>query len=73
VSQAPDSEDAPTLNCFEPHGDGDLEAFPARWSDRDRLSAIAEILGCASGTIKSRCVRGRAKLVLLLSHLRSGH
>ena len=29
-----------------------------------------EILGCAVGTIKSRCSRGRARLVPLLAHLR---
>ncbi|QDP98507.1 RNA polymerase sigma factor SigM [Microlunatus elymi] len=30
----------------------------------------AAMLGCATGTIKSRCARGRAKLVPLLRHLR---
>lgn len=30
----------------------------------------ARILGCATGTIKSRCARGRAKLAPLLQHLR---
>lgn len=30
----------------------------------------ARLLGCAPGTIKSRCARGRAKLVPLLTHLR---
>lgn len=30
----------------------------------------ARILGCAPGTIKSRCARGRAKLLPMLGHLR---
>lgn len=34
------------------------------------VEEAAAILGCATGTIKSRCSRGRAKLVPLLSHLR---
>lgn len=32
----------------------------------------AQMLGCAPGTIKSRCARGRAKLLPLLAHLREG-
>lgn len=35
------------------------------------VEEAAQILGCAVGTIKSRCSRGRAKLVPLLSHLRT--
>lgn len=34
------------------------------------VEEAAAILGCAVGTIKSRCSRGRAKLVPLLGHLR---
>lgn len=34
------------------------------------VEEAASILGCAPGTIKSRCARGRAKLVPLLRHLR---
>ncbi|MDO5498422.1 MAG: RNA polymerase sigma factor SigM [Propionibacteriaceae bacterium] len=34
------------------------------------VEEAAQILGCAVGTIKSRCSRGRAKLVPLLAHLR---
>ncbi|GAB3622358.1 RNA polymerase sigma factor SigM [Mariniluteicoccus endophyticus] len=34
------------------------------------VEEAAAILGCAVGTIKSRCARGRAKLVPLLQHLR---
>ncbi|MDO5681585.1 MAG: RNA polymerase sigma factor SigM [Propionibacteriaceae bacterium] len=34
------------------------------------VEEAAQILGCAIGTIKSRCSRGRAKLVPLLAHLR---
>lgn len=34
------------------------------------VEEAAQILGCAVGTIKSRCSRGRAKLVPLLVHLR---
>lgn len=34
------------------------------------VEEAAEILGCATGTIKSRCSRGRTKLVPLLRHLR---
>jgi RNA polymerase sigma factor (sigma-70 family) len=37
-----------------------------------RVEEAARILGCAVGTIKSRCARGRAKLLPLLEHLRSG-
>jgi RNA polymerase sigma-70 factor, ECF subfamily len=35
------------------------------------VEEAAGILGCAVGTIKSRCSRGRARLVPLLAHLRS--
>jgi len=31
----------------------------------------AALLGCPTGTVKSRCARGRAKLVPLLDHLRN--
>ncbi|WP_152365097.1 RNA polymerase sigma factor SigM [Microlunatus speluncae] len=34
------------------------------------VEEAATILGCAPGTVKSRCARGRAKLVPLLRHLR---
>ena len=34
------------------------------------VQEAAEILGCAVGTIKSRCARGRSKLAPLLEHLR---
>lgn len=40
----------------------DMEAYS--------VDEAAEILGCAPGTIKSRCSRGRARLVPLLSHVR---
>src|SRR5665647_1898890 len=33
------------------------------------VDEAAEILGCASGTIKSRCSRGRARLAPLLAHV----
>jgi RNA polymerase sigma-70 factor (ECF subfamily) len=36
------------------------------------VAAAAEILGVAEGTVKSRCARGRAQLVVLLAHLRTG-
>ncbi len=36
------------------------------WSVDD----AARVLGCAPGTVKSRCFRGRAKLAPLLAHLR---
>lgn len=35
------------------------------------VEEAAAMLGCATGTIKSRCSRGRAKLAPLLEHLRS--
>jgi len=35
------------------------------------VEETAAMLGCAPGTIKSRCARGRAKLVPLLGHLRA--
>ena len=34
------------------------------------VEETATMLGCAVGTVKSRCARGRAKLVPLLRHLR---
>lgn len=40
----------------------DMEGYP--------VEQAAAILGCAPGTIKSRCSRGRAKLAPLLVHLR---
>jgi RNA polymerase sigma-70 factor (ECF subfamily) len=41
----------------------DMEGYP--------VEEAARILGCAVGTIKSRCARGRAKLLPLLRHLRT--
>nr|WP_246293182.1 RNA polymerase sigma factor SigM [Naumannella cuiyingiana] len=35
------------------------------------VGEAATILGCAPGTVKSRCARGRARLVPLLAHLRA--
>lgn len=40
----------------------DMEGYP--------VEEAARMLGCAVGTVKSRCARGRAKLVPLLKHLR---
>jgi RNA polymerase sigma-70 factor (ECF subfamily) len=34
------------------------------------VAEIAEMLGVAEGTVKSRCARGRARLAVLLGHLR---
>jgi len=42
----------------------DIEGYPV-----DEVAAMLEV---PSGTVKSRCARGRAKLVPLLSHLRGG-
>jgi RNA polymerase sigma-70 factor, ECF subfamily len=42
----------------------DIEGYPV-----DEVAAMLEV---PSGTVKSRCARGRAKLVPLLSHLRAG-
>ena len=36
------------------------------------VEEAATILGCAPGTVKSRCARGRAKLAPLLAHLGEG-
>lgn len=36
------------------------------------VEEAASLLGCAPGTVKSRCSRGRARLVPLLAHLRTG-
>ena len=36
------------------------------------VEEAAVILGCAPGTIKSRCARGRARMAITLGHLRSG-
>jgi RNA polymerase sigma-70 factor (ECF subfamily) len=41
----------------------DLEGYP--------VEEVARMLGVASGTVKSRCARGRATLLPLLSHLRA--
>jgi RNA polymerase sigma-70 factor (ECF subfamily) len=35
------------------------------------VADAAQILGVAEGTVKSRCARGRAKLAVLLGHLRN--
>lgn len=35
------------------------------------VADAAQVLGVAEGTIKSRCARGRAKLAVLLGHLRN--
>ncbi len=40
----------------------DLQGYP--------VAEVAEILGVAEGTEKSRCARGRARLAVLLGHLR---
>ncbi len=34
------------------------------------IEQAARILGCAPGTVKSRCSRGRARLAVLLQHLK---
>jgi len=36
------------------------------------VAAAASILGVSPGTVKSRCARGRAKLLPWLAHLRPG-
>jgi RNA polymerase sigma-70 factor, ECF subfamily len=41
----------------------DMQGYP--------VAEAAEILGVPAGTVKSRCARGRARLVPLLSHLRT--
>jgi len=35
------------------------------------VEEAARMLGCAPGTVKSRCARGRARLLPLLGHLRN--
>jgi RNA polymerase sigma-70 factor (ECF subfamily) len=35
------------------------------------VAEIAQLLGVAEGTVKSRCARGRAKLAVILGHLRT--
>lgn len=42
----------------------DVQGYP--------VAEVAVILGVAEGTVKSRCARGRAKLALVLGHLRAG-
>lgn len=41
----------------------DVEGYP--------VAEAAQMLGVAEGTVKSRCSRGRAKLAILLHHLRN--
>ena len=42
----------------------DVQGYP--------VAEVARILGVAEGTVKSRCARGRARLAVLLGHLRPG-
>ncbi|WP_442930856.1 RNA polymerase sigma factor SigM [Micromonospora sp. NBC_00421] len=42
----------------------DVQGYP--------VAEVARILGVAEGTVKSRCARGRARLALVLGHLRTG-
>lgn len=42
----------------------DLQGYP--------VAEVATILGVAEGTVKSRCSRGRARLAVMLGHLRDG-
>lgn len=41
----------------------DVEGYP--------VEQVAVMLDCPTGTVKSRCARGRAKLIPLLAHLRN--
>jgi RNA polymerase sigma-70 factor (ECF subfamily) len=44
----------------------DLQGYP--------VADAARVLGVAEGTVKSRCARGRARLAIMLGHLRdTGH
>ncbi|MEU0859166.1 RNA polymerase sigma factor SigM [Streptomyces griseofuscus] len=43
----------------------DMQGYP--------VAEAARILDVPTGTVKSRCARGRARLLPLLSHLRPGH
>ncbi|BCJ59436.1 RNA polymerase sigma factor SigM [Micromonospora endophytica] len=42
----------------------DVQGYP--------VADVARMLGVAEGTVKSRCSRGRARLAILLGHLRTG-
>ncbi|MFI0792040.1 RNA polymerase sigma factor SigM [Micromonospora rubida] len=42
----------------------DVQGYP--------VAEVAQILGVAEGTVKSRCARGRARLAVTLGHLRTG-
>ncbi|MEV0004368.1 RNA polymerase sigma factor SigM [Micromonospora sp. NPDC050980] len=42
----------------------DVQGYP--------VAEVARILGVAEGTVKSRCARGRARLAVVLGHLRTG-
>ncbi|WP_189046640.1 RNA polymerase sigma factor SigM [Micromonospora sonchi] len=42
----------------------DVQGYP--------VAEVARILGVPEGTVKSRCARGRARLAVMLGHLRTG-
>lgn len=83
----PEFDVAEFADPHDEHGDIDLSMSIGRALDtlppeqRDAIVAIdiegysvaeaSELLGVPSGTIKSRCARGRAKLAVALGHLRS--
>jgi RNA polymerase sigma-70 factor (ECF subfamily) len=76
---------APARDPLEQHEERSAVAEALRQLNADQRAALvlvdmegysveeaAGLLGCAPGTIKSRCARGRARLVPLLMYLRSG-
>jgi RNA polymerase sigma-70 factor, ECF subfamily len=72
-----------TMEPVEIHEQGSVMATALSTVNTDQRAALvpvdvasysvdeaAQILGCASGTAKGRCARGRARLLPLLSHVK---
>ena len=80
IEGEPENDHRSDAELLRAHVSGDPDAF-AILDQRAALVLVdmegysveeaAQILGCASGTVKSRCARGRARLLPLLIHLKA--